>query len=110
MARRRKRSKMPRTTSANSNPPGGAVVLDKSLPALPPHVVSSNTFPPPPDSDGITLAGSLAGSSPSASVVANPLGAQKGTRPGPQRTVCDETDSPWQKTQFFLRARMVVPT
>lgn len=74
MARRRKRSKMPRTASANSNPPGGAVVLDKSLPALPPHVVSSNTFPPPSDNDSVTLAGS----SPSASVVTNPLGAQKG--------------------------------
>ena len=70
---------MPRTASANSNP-GGAVVLDKSLPALPPHVVSSSLFPPPTDSDSATIAGSLAGSSPSASVVTNPLEAQKGMR------------------------------
>jgi len=53
---------MPRTASANSNS-SGAVVLDKSLPALPPHAISASAFPP--DSDNVTLAGSLAEPSPS---------------------------------------------
>jgi len=50
MARRRKKGKgMPRTVSTNSTANGGPVVLDKSLPALPPHVLPSSTFPPPSD-------------------------------------------------------------
>lgn len=46
MARRRKRGKgIPRTVSTNSTGSGGPIVLDKSLPALPPHVLPTSAFP-----------------------------------------------------------------
>jgi hypothetical protein len=85
MARRRKRTKMPRTASANSNS-SGAVVLDKSLPALPPHAVPASAFPP--ESDSSTLAGSVADPIPSPNIRAdNPFDAQKGKLCGSFRTV-----------------------
>lgn len=52
MARRRKKSKAAnRASSANSghSPNANApVVLDKSLPALPPHIISSGALPQDP--------------------------------------------------------------
>lgn len=46
MARRRKRSKQTRMNSSNSN-----VILDKSLPALPPSAVPKNAFAPTPETE-----------------------------------------------------------